>query len=80
MGWEKKAPNKKGYWIRLNAIHRPEIVFVNNHRSTEDEEILSLFWGWGGEKSEANIDDILHKIEHFYWWQEPLAEFPPRDE
>ena len=78
MTWQKKAPTKVGYWIRLNVVHRPEIVHVFEDYRNPDKA-LCVMWGWGGEKGMCRIEDILHKIEHFWWSSEPLEEFPERE-
>jgi len=70
--WAKKAPNKPGYWIRLNAAHKPEF-----HIATEVliDGVKMLYLTWGGF---VNQKAVLDRVEHFYWWQEPLAKLPKR--
>lgn len=70
--WAKKAPNKPGYWIRLNAAQHPEF-----HQVAEVviDGVKMLYLSWGGFVDQKVV---LSKIEHFYWWQEPLAELPLR--
>lgn len=70
MEWNKKAPDKKGWWIRLNAVHRPDMHFVN----IDHEGDFVTSWGWGGETGIIKIKNNLHKIEHFYWTY--LGELP----
>lgn len=63
MEWKKEAPNKIGYWVRLNAIHRPVV-----HHVIEDiDGDLAINWGWSGETTIVKIKDIPSKIEYFYW-------------
>lgn len=73
--WEKKAPDQVGWWIRLNVIHKPEMVYVFEDWRNLDKA-LCVDWGWSGERDKMRIQDNLHKIEHFYWLG-PI-EIPPR--
>ena len=74
--WSKKAPDSIGWWVRLNVIHKPEIVHVFEDYRNPDKA-LCVMWGWGGGKDIMRIRDNLHKIEHFYWIK--LPELPSRD-
>ncbi len=74
--WQKKAPDKVGYWIRMNVIHRPEIHYVFEDWKNPDKA-LRVNWGWTGEEAEMRIKDNLHKIEHFHWLG-PIV-IPPRE-
>ena len=75
MKWEKNAPNKVGWWIRLNAIHKPECYWIYEDYRNPDKA-LCVDWGWAGETNTMRIKDNLHKIEHFWWT--PLADLPQR--
>ena len=74
--WNKKAPDSVGYWIRMNAIHRPEIHYIFEDYRNPDKA-LCVTWGWSGEEATMRIKDNLHKIEHFLWWG-PFT-IPPRE-
>ena len=61
LNWRKKAPDKKGWWLRMNAIHKPEVHYVNSNNG-----YLETSWGGRGATL-RRIKDISHKLEHFYW-------------
>jgi len=75
MEWKKQAPDKVGYWIRLNVVHRPEVHYVSEDFKNPDKA-LCVQWGWHDERASIRIKDNLHKIEHFYWTQ--LFNIPER--
>ncbi len=77
MDWQKKAPNKVGYWIRLNAIHKPEIVRVFEDYRNEDKA-LCVTWGWHRDEGTIRIKDNLNKIDSFWWSKQPLSKLPDR--
>lgn len=78
MEWKKKAPNKVGYWLRMNAIHKPVIHYIFEDYRNSDKA-LCVVWGWVGEENAMRIKDNLHKIEHFYWCTKPLTGIPKRE-
>jgi hypothetical protein len=65
--WIKKAPDCVGYWLRMNAIHKPEIHHIFEDFRNPDKA-LCVMWGWSGEGEPMRIKDNLHKIEHFLWY------------
>lgn len=74
--WNKKAPDCVGYWLRMNAIHKPEIHYIYEDYRNPDKA-LCVTWGWSGEQSTMRIKDNLHKIEHFFWYG-PFT-IPPKE-
>lgn len=71
MKWEKKVPDHAGYWLRINAIGKPQIHYI-----FEIDEILVIEWGWGGEKENMRINGkiAISKLKYFYWL--PLEDIP----
>lgn len=52
MKWERKPPDRVGYWLRFNAGHSVQM------RQVWDEPGVGLVvsWGWGGEEKEVPLD------------------------
>lgn len=82
MKWEKKVPDKPGYWLRVNAGHSVQL-----HKVCLGDKLLgkpragklTIQWGWSGETRECLIaSEIMQcKMKHFYWYgplKFPLAE------
>lgn len=77
MGWKKQVPDKEGYWIRLNAVHRPQLHKVSKGIKNRG---LVIGWGWGGEEGLMPVKDIADKLSYFYWhYCEFLNDIPERD-